>query len=135
VTWRTWLSSFVSPAATAVENTGIAITSKGLIAAGVTVSVGQIVSAVKALPSLEKALLNLVHGTAGLADYETIGLDTLSAAAVIDPALAPDISVIIAVAPFLIGAIETGVIKADPNPIQDAQTSRNFQPGDPAARL
>lgn len=31
--------------------------------------------------------------------------------------------------------LASGFVKGDPNPIQDAQTTRNFQPGDPAARL
>ena len=133
--WRSWFSSLFSGEVASAEKAGVTITAKGVNALGVTVSVGQIVSALKALPTLEKALSNLVHGTAHMADYETIGLDTLSAFAVIDPEYAPQIGIIVAVAPFLIGAVETGVIKPDQDPEVDAQTSRNFQPGDPAARL
>jgi hypothetical protein len=95
----------------------------------------QVASAYRALPSLEKALLSVVHGTAHLSDYETIGLDALSAAAVIDPALAPEISLITTLAPFLIQGFLSGAIKGDPDPIHDAQTTRNFNPGDTAARL
>lgn len=102
---------------------------------GVKVTAAQVVKAYRALPSLEKALAHLVRGTAHLHDYETIGLDVLTAAAVIDPALAPDIMVIAALAPVLVGVFEVHPPHGDPDPIHNAQTTRNFNPGDTAARL
>lgn len=42
---------------------------------------------------------------------------------------------IIALFSALLPVIQQGGIKGDPNPIQDAQTTRNFNPGDPAASL
>jgi hypothetical protein len=141
-TWTAWLESFFTPVEKAAKEEmksavkkGVQVTAKGITAAGITITQNQVVAAYKALPSLEKALHNLVHGTAHLADYETIGLDALSAAAVIDPALAPEITVISTLAPFLIQGYLVGDIGGDKDPIHDAQTSRNFQPGDPAARL
>lgn len=141
-TWTSWLESFFTPAERAAKaeiksavNKGVQVTAKGITAAGITITQNQLVAAYKALPSLEKAILNLVHGTAHLADYETISLDALSAAAVIDPNLAPEIMVISTLAPFLIEGFVTGDIGGAKHPIQDAQTTRNFNPMDPAARL
>lgn len=113
----------------------ISLSTSGLTVDGTTVTVGQVASAIKALPALTKALEDLYHGTASFADYEAIGLDVLTAAAIIDPALAPEVSLISALAPLMIQGFASGLIKGDPDPIHDAQTTRNFDPGDPDARL
>ena len=123
-----WLSSILRSAEPKAVKDGISID-------GVALTMGQLVSAVKAMPSLDKALVDLYHRNAGLSDWEVIGLDTLAAAAVVDPALAPEISLIAAIAPYLIQGFASGIIKGDPDPIHDAQTTRPFNPGDPAARL
>ena len=130
-----WLSSVVSVGSVAPKK---AAPTPAVTVGGVAITMGQVVSAVKALPSArEVRSANLVHGKAHPPGRlrDEIGLDALAAAAVIDPALAPDIALIGAIAPFLIQGIASGVIKGDTDPIHDAQTTREFNPGDPAARL
>lgn len=105
------------------------------VGAGVPLTVGDIKAAMGGLPALGVALSDIVRGTATMSDAEVIGEDILAGAALADPALAPVLSVAATLLPYALNFIGSGAIKPDPNPIQDAQTTRNFNPGDPAARL
>lgn len=127
-----WLSSLFSKAETEAASAGVSVTAAGVNAVGITVTKAQVIAAYGALPSLSVALKAIIHGSGHLQDYETVTLDILAASAVIDPALAPEIGVLTKLAPYLIGAAMGGLIKGDPNPIEDAQTSHNFNPMDPA---
>ena len=105
------------------------------IGAGVPLTAGNVRDALSGLPALGIALSDIVRGTATMSDVEVIGEDVLTVASLADPALAPVLSVASALLPYALNFIASGAIKPDPNPIQDAQTTRNFNSGDPAARL
>lgn len=98
-------------------------------------TVGAVRAALAGLPALGIALSDIVHGAATLNDVEVLSEDALSVASLADPALAPVLSVAASLIPVAFPLIASGGIKGDPNPIADAQTTRNFNPGDPAARL
>jgi hypothetical protein len=98
-------------------------------------TVGDVRKALSGIPALGIALSDIVHGTATLSDVTVLGEDALSVASLADPALAPVLGVAAALLPIVLSGIASGAIKGDPNPITDAQTTRNYQPGDPAARL
>jgi hypothetical protein len=105
---------------------------------GITVTRGQAVSALKGVPAFVAAVKHLVEGTATMADDELIGKDVLAVAAAIastNPEAAAAVGLAAILAPLIIEGIASGVIKGDPDPIHDAQTTRNYNPGDPAARL
>ena len=132
MTWYTsisnWLLSKLPASPTAVVATVP-------IGAGVALTVGDIKAAMGGLPALGIALSDIVRGTATMSDAEVLGEDALTVVSLADPALAPVLSVAAALLPYALNFIASGAIKGDPNPIQDAQTTRNFNPGDPAARL
>ena len=98
-------------------------------------TVGDVRKALSGLPALGIALSDIVHGTATMSDVTVLGEDALSVASLADPELAPVLGVAAALLPIVLSGIASGAIKGDPNPITDAQTTRNYQPGDPAARL
>ena len=103
-------------------------------AAPVTLTWAEVKAAGGALPAFAKAVEDILKGQGSAADYETIGEDILKVAA-LDPALAAPAAVAAALLPFVVQGVASGAIRGDPNPILDAQTTRNFNPGDPAARL
>jgi hypothetical protein len=100
-----------------------------------TFTVGQWKAAYAAAPKFILALGRMVSGTATRADYETVGLDVLSAAGMADPEIEPFLAVASWLTPEVVRLIASGAIRGDPNPMTDAQTKRSYDPGDPAARL
>jgi hypothetical protein len=84
---------------------------------------GDVRAAAQALPALTAALHRIVHGTATLADGETVADDALTALAFV----APETAVFDAIAKVAlalgVAAIEAGIIKPDPNPVADAETA------------
>ena len=132
MTWYTSVSNWILSKLPASPTAVVATVPVG---AGVPLTVGDIKAAMGGLPALGVALSDIVRGTATMSDAEVIGEDILAGAALADPALAPVLSVAATLLPYALNFIGSGAIKPDPNPIQDAQTTRNFNPGDPAARL
>ena len=100
-----------------------------------TLTVGQVNDAIAGIPALYTALSDIVSGKGSASDVEVIAGDALTVASLADPAIAPTLSVAAALLPVAISMIQSGGIKGDTSPIQDGQTTRNFDPGDPAARL
>ena len=88
---------------------------------GGSLTVGDVRSALSGLPALGVALSDIIHGTATLADGETIAEDSLAVASLADPALAPVLSVAAQLLPIVVTLIESGAIKGDPEPFKDAQ--------------
>jgi hypothetical protein len=82
---------------------------------------GDIRSAAQAAVSLYIAIGRVAHGTATIADGETIGDDLLTGLAIADPAAAPWIALVkVLIACGVIG-VENGWVKPDPDPEVDAQ--------------
>jgi hypothetical protein len=115
VSWYTSVSNWILQKSPISATTVIAPIGKGAL------TVGDIRSALSGLPALGVALSDIVHGTATLADGETIAEDSLAVASLADPALAPVLSVAAQLLPIVVTLIESGVIKGDPEPFKDAQ--------------
>lgn len=137
----TWLSAIGAAVEGIVTKSlsGSAAAPITTIGAG-TITVGQARSALAGAPSLISALQHIVDGTATLADGETVANDILCIAAAIDPALIPAVAVVTALEPFVNDLVSAGFFKGmtvtgEPDPIHDAQVTRELNPGDPAGRL
>jgi hypothetical protein len=130
-----WLGRVAKAALDAATGATPASASAAIVQAGpISLTWAEVKAAGGALPALASAIENILAGQGAAADYELVGEDALKLAA-LDPALAPAAAVAAALLPFVIEGYASGLIRGDPDPIRDAQTTRNFNPGDPAARL
>jgi len=87
----------------------------------ISLTAGDIRNATEAATSLLAALEDIAHGTATLADGETIADDLLTGLGIIDPAAAPWIALAEIMLSVGVTAVENGWVKPDLNPIADAQ--------------
>lgn len=103
-----------------------------------SITAAQVVTAIEGLSSIDTTALSgaVASHLGNIQDDATVAEDILALLTPIFPeaaVLAEIIELLVALYPI---AKALGLsVKPAENPIQDAQTSRNFQPGDPAARL
>lgn len=102
------------------------------------ITAGQIITAVIGLSSIDRTALDgaVASHLGNIQDDAAVAEDVLAILTPIFPeagVIAEIIALLVALYPI---AKALGVeVHPDTNPMQDAQTTRNFNPGDPAARL